>query len=103
MLILNYHQSLFLRLQKLELMLKNVCFIEERSPKILTEYRQKLTDKVKELLEQNPIEESRILTEVAIFADKICVDEETVRLRGHVEHMKRDLPMIWLCQNVVLS
>ncbi len=78
-------------IQKLELMLKNVCFIEERSPKILTEYRQKLTDKVKELLEQNPVEESRILTEVAIFADKICVDEETVRLRGHVEHMKRDL------------
>lgn len=76
---------------KLERMLKNVTFIEERSPEILKEYRKKLTDKVKELLEDNSVDESRILTEVTIFADKICVDEETVRLRSHVEHMKKDL------------
>jgi uncharacterized protein (TIGR00255 family) len=76
---------------KLDNMLKNVSFIETRSPEILNEYRAKLTNKVKELLTDTSIEESRILTEVTIFADKICVDEETVRLRSHVDHMKKDL------------
>lgn len=76
---------------KLDGMLTNVTHIEARSPEILSEYRKKLTDKVKELLADTFIEESRILTEVTIFADKICVDEETVRLRSHVEHMKKDL------------
>ena len=76
---------------KLEGMLQSVSYIEERSPEILTEYRQKLTDKVKELLGDTAIDESRILTEVTVFADKICVDEETVRLRSHIEHMKKDL------------
>lgn len=76
---------------KLDNMLKNVSFIETRSPEILSEYRAKLTNKVKELLTDTSIEESRILTEVTIFADKICVDEETVRLRSHVDHMKKDL------------
>lgn len=76
---------------KLDGMLQKVAFIEERSPEILSEYRKKLTDKVKELLTDTSIEESRILMEVTIFADKICVDEETVRLTSHVEHMKRDL------------
>ena len=76
---------------KLDNMLKNVSLIETRSPEILSEYRAKLTNKVKELLEDTSIEESRILTEVTIFADKICVDEETVRLRSHVEHMKKDI------------
>lgn len=78
-------------LAKLDRMLKNVTYIESRSPKILEEYRKKLTDKVKELLTDTSIEESRILTEVTIFADKICVDEETVRLKSHVEHMKKNL------------
>lgn len=76
---------------KLDSMIQKVAFIEERSPEILSEYRKKLTDKVKELLTDTSIEESRILTEVTVFADKICVDEETVRLRSHVEHMKKDL------------
>ncbi len=76
---------------KLDNMLKNVSLIETRSPEILSEYRAKLTNKVKELLTDTSIEESRILTEVTIFADKICVDEETVRLRSHVDHMKKDL------------
>lgn len=78
-------------LAKLDGMLKNVSYIEARSPEILDEYRKKLTDKVKELLADTSVEESRILTEVTIFADKICVDEETVRLRSHVEHMKKNL------------
>ena len=76
---------------KLDGMLQSVSYIEERSPEILTEYRKKLTDKVKELLGDTAIDESRILTEVTVFADKICVDEETVRLRSHIEHMKKDL------------
>lgn len=78
-------------LAKLEGMIKNLSYIEARSPEILEEYRKKLTDKVKELLTDTTVEESRILTEVTIFADKICVDEETVRLRSHVEHMKKNL------------
>ena len=68
---------------KLDHMLSMVDFIEERSPKILEEYRQRLGDKVRELLQNSTIDESRILTEVTVFADKICVDEETVRLRSH--------------------
>ena len=76
---------------KLDHMLSMVDFIEERSPKILEEYRQRLGDKVRELLQKSTIDESRILTEVTVFADKICVDEETVRLRSHIEGMKKEL------------
>ena len=63
-------------------------FITERSPEIIAEYKQKLTDKVKELLEDTKIDESRLLMEVTIFADKVCVDEELVRLRSHIEATK---------------
>ena len=76
---------------KLDHMLSMVDFIEERSPKILEEYRQRLGDKVRELLQNSTIDESRILTEVTVFADKICVDEETVRLRSHIEGRKKEL------------
>ena len=76
---------------KLDHMLSMVDFIEERSPKILEEYRQRLGDKVRELLQNSTIDESRILTEVTVFADKICGDEETVRLRSHIEGMKKEL------------
>ena len=76
---------------KLDHMLSMVDLIEERSPKILEEYRQRLGDKVRELLQNSTIDESRILTEVTVFADKICVDEETVRLRSHIEGMKKEL------------
>ena len=76
---------------KLDHMLSMVDFIEERSPKILEEYRQRLGDKVRELLQNSTIDESRILTEGTVFADKICVDEETVRLRSHIEGMKKEL------------
>ena len=76
---------------KLDHMLSMVDFIEERSPKILEEYRQRLGDKVRELLQNSTIDESRILTEVTVFADKICVDEETVLLRSHIEGMKKEL------------
>ena len=78
-------------LAKLDYMLTLVDFIEERSPKVIEEYRRKLEEKVKEMLQINSIDDSRILTEVTIFADKICVDEETVRLRSHIEGMKKEL------------
>jgi len=76
---------------KLDNMLALVDFIETRSPKVIEEYRKKLEDKVKDMLQSTTIDESRILTEVTIFADKICVDEETVRLRSHIEGMKKEL------------
>ena len=72
-------------LDKLDNMLKNVDFITERSPKIIEEYRQRLEEKVRELLEDTKVDENRLLTEVTIFADKVCVDEELVRLRSHIE------------------
>ena len=76
---------------KLDSMLKLVEFIEERSPQIVAEYRAKLEDKVKELLEDTQIDENRIAAEVVIFADKICTDEEVVRLKSHIVHMKETL------------
>lgn len=66
-------------------MLKNVDFIEERSPQILSDYRSRLEAKVKELLEDTQIDDGRIAAEVTIYADKICVDEETVRLKSHIQ------------------
>ena len=76
---------------KLDNMLKLVDFIAQRSPQIIAEYRQKLQDKVKEMLCDNTVDEARLVTEVTIFADKVCVDEEMVRLRSHVETTKNAL------------
>lgn len=78
-------------LEKLDNMLKLVGCIEERSPQIIAEYRDKLETKVKELLADTQIEDSRIAAEVVIFADKICTDEEVVRLKSHIVHMKETL------------
>lgn len=77
-------------ISKLDGMLKLVDYISERSPAIVQEYKKRLEEKVKELLESN-VDESRILTEVTIFADKTCVDEELVRLRSHIETTKDTL------------
>lgn len=76
---------------KLDEMLLHVDYIAVRSPQIISEYRQKLEDKVRELLDGVQLEESRIAAEVTIFADKICVDEEVVRLRSHIAHTKATL------------
>ncbi|MBR4733382.1 MAG: YicC family protein [Lachnospiraceae bacterium] len=76
---------------KLDNMLKLVDFIAQRSPQIIAEYRQKLQEKVKEMLGDNTVDEARLVTEVTIFADKVCVDEEMVRLRSHVETTKNAL------------
>lgn len=78
-------------LGKLDYMTELVDFVESRSPEILTEYRAKLEDKVKELLNGAAIDEGRIAAEVTIYADKICVDEETVRLRSHIENTRKEL------------
>lgn len=78
-------------LEKLDGMEKLTAFIAERSPKIIAEYRERLKDKVKELLQETPVDEGRLLTEVTIFADKVCVDEELVRLKSHIETTRKTL------------
>lgn len=78
-------------LNKLDEMIGYVDFIEERSPIVMKEYRERLETKVKEILEDKQMDDARIATEVTIFADKICVDEETVRLKSHIEAMKAAL------------
>ncbi|MBQ3331592.1 MAG: YicC family protein [Ruminococcus sp.] len=65
--------------------------IEERSPQTVQEYRDRLYAKLSEVLQSTNIDDQRILTEAAIFADKVAVDEETVRLRSHFDQMKRFL------------
>ena len=75
-------------LDKLEKMEEKVELVEKRSPDIIKEYREKLETKVKELLADTQMEESRIAAEVILYADKICTDEETVRLKSHIKHTK---------------
>lgn len=72
-------------IEKLDGMLKHVDFITARSPQIVAEYKEGLKAKVQDLLADTKIDESRLLMEVTIFADKVCVDEELVRLRSHIE------------------
>ena len=62
--------------------------VEERSPQTVAEYRAKLTARMQEVLQSTTIDEQRILTEAAIYADKVAVDEETVRLRSHVAQLR---------------
>ena len=76
---------------KLDGMLKLLAFVEERSPQIIAEYKQRLEEKVKELLGEARVDENRLLMEVTIFADKVCVDEEIVRLKSHIETTKATL------------
>lgn len=73
---------------KLDNMLANVDFIEQRAPEIIKEYHEKLAGKVSEYLSDSSIDEGRILTEVTLFTDKICIDEEIVRLKSHIQATK---------------
>ena len=73
---------------KLDNMLENVSFIEKRAPEIINEYHARLKDKVSEYLKDSSIDEQRIVTEVTLFTDKICIDEEIVRLKSHIEATK---------------
>ena len=72
-------------------MASNVKKVEQRAPQILTEYRAKLQEKVQELLGDTQIDEARLSTEIILFADKICTDEETVRLKSHITSMLQAL------------
>lgn len=76
---------------KLDGMTSMIDFIEKRSPEVVDEYRERLYAKVDELLKDTKIDQSILATEITIFADKICVDEETVRLRAHINNMKNTL------------
>lgn len=71
--------------------LELVSRVEQRSPVTVAEYRHRLEEKLREVLESTTIDESRILTEAAVFADKIAVDEETVRLRSHFDQLDKML------------
>ncbi len=71
--------------ERIEYMRTLVKEIEERSPETVSEYKNRLYDKIKEVLDGREIDEARILTEVAIYADKVAVNEETVRLSSHFE------------------
>lgn len=73
--------------EKLSGMISMVDYVETFSAQMLEEYREKLAAKVEELLCGTPIDEARIATEVVLYADKICVDEETVRLKSHIQNM----------------
>lgn len=78
-------------LAKLTYIEELVSFVEERSPQLLEEYREKIKNKVLELLGENRLDESALATELIIYADKVCVDEETVRLRSHINNMRDTL------------
>lgn len=80
-------------MKKLDEMAGYVDFIEQRSPEIVAEYRKKLEDKLRDMLSTLDVkaDEGRIVTEVTIYSDKICVDEEIVRLKSHVKAMKDEL------------
>ncbi len=75
-------------LDRAKLIKKLVAFVEERSPRSVSEYRARLEVKMAEVLQNIQIDESRILTEAAIFADKVAVDEETVRLHSHLDQLQ---------------
>lgn len=75
-------------LQRAETILSKVEFIESRSPETVKAYRQRIEEKMRELLGNAAIDEQRLITETAIFADKVAVDEETVRLRSHISQLR---------------
>ena len=70
-----------------QVILKKVAFVEERSPQTVKEYTERLSERIRQVLEDKTIDEARILTEAAIFADKVAVAEETVRLRSHIAQL----------------
>ena len=74
-------------LSRCDTIIDNVAYIEERSPECVKEYNAKLLERMKTVLDDVQIDEQRILVEAAIYADKIAVAEETVRLRSHIDQM----------------
>ena len=78
-------------IEKLDGLEEKVLRVEARSPEVVNAYRAKLEAKVSELLEDTQIDDNRIAAEVILFSDKICNDEETVRLHSHIKNMKKML------------
>lgn len=78
-------------LEKLDRILVLISRIEERSPELVGAYRNRILEKVKELLADTQVSEAVLATEITVYADKVCVDEETVRLRSHVKSMQNCL------------
>ena len=74
-------------LSRADTIISNVAYIEERSPETVKQYSEKLLERMKNVLGDTQIDEARILTEAAIYADKIAVAEETVRLRSHIDQL----------------
>ena len=74
-------------LSRADTIIENVSYIEERSPETVKLYSEKLLERMKNVLGDTQIDESRILTEAAVYADKVAVAEETVRLRSHIEQL----------------
>jgi len=74
---------------RIQTLLSLVSLIEQRSPRTVEAYRERLTVKLKEILEDRNFDEARLITEAAIFADKIDVSEETVRLRSHLDQLSQ--------------
>ncbi len=75
-------------LSRADSILESVAFIEERSPQTVMERNEKLKKRIAELLNDANVDEQRLLTEAAIFADKVAVAEETVRLRSHIDQLR---------------
>ncbi len=75
-------------LSRAEAILSRVEFVESRSPETVRAYRARIEEKMRELLGNASVDEQRLITETAIFADKVAVDEETVRLRSHISQLK---------------
>lgn len=84
----NLKKDIFAKTDKL---LELVDYVEKRSPEMMEEHRNKLLAKVKELLSDKQIDEAVLATEMIIYADKVCVDEETVRLRSHINTLRDTL------------
>lgn len=78
-------------MEKLDGLSRTVEKVEVRSPQVLEEYRSRLEAKLQEVLEDHPMDDSRIAQEVVIFSDKMCVDEEVVRLKSHIHSMREEL------------
>lgn len=77
--------------QKLEYMFKLIEEIKKLSPQVAKAYKERLESRLNEILNEPVVDESRLATEVAIFADKSCIDEEIVRLDSHIKHMQKTL------------
>ena len=78
-------------LEKLSRMEGQLGILEEYEPRIIERYRAKLKEKIGELLDDTAVDENRLVMEVTLYADKVCVDEEMVRLRSHITMMAKAL------------